>query len=174
MPDTELAAGTCEGVRAVATVIVGHHPIDGDAEALKIGDRLVQSGDRALFFLLGEDRGGGDAVMVVDRDMYELETDASPGGWLPLIAGDAVSYGIEPTEPFDVEMDEFAGRGAFVSRARGLRLERAEQTKTATLEDARDGRLGDADLSCDLRLCVALTAQAFDGSVCGRQSLAWR
>src|SRR5690242_19677563 len=90
--DTQATAGTCKGLRAIATTVVGHHAINGDAEALKIGDCLEERGDRALLFLVREYRGGGHARMVVDRHMDELEADSSGRVWLPLIAGDAMPY----------------------------------------------------------------------------------
>ena len=65
--------------------------------------------------------------MIVDGDVCELPSGAlSPASRIALaatIAGDAVADGIETAELFDVDVDDLAGRGAFVARPGLLRLE---------------------------------------------------
>ena len=96
--------------------------------------------------------------MIVDGDMSELPTHPPCGIRLPFIACDAVTYCIEPAQLFDVQVDDLAGAGTLVTGAGLLRLKSGQQAQAAALENARDGGRGDADLTCDMRLDVALAA----------------
>src|SRR5205085_2633006 len=104
----------------------------------------------------------------------ELPAHALAAAMTAATAGDAMADCIEAPELLDVEMDDLTRRGALVTRARLLWFEGREQTEPAAVDDARDGGCGDADLSCDLRLGVALAAQSLDGGACGGRGLVWR
>ena len=87
---------------------------------------MFEEGDRARSLLVGEDPGGGDAGMVVDGDMAELPSDAALVGVTGSVAGDAVADFPEARQLLDVDVDDLAGGGAFVTRpARLLRFERS-------------------------------------------------
>jgi len=61
--------------------------------------------------------------MVVDADMDELPTQASAMAVADPIAGDAVAGLRETTELFDIDMNDLAGRGAFIAAHRLGRLQ---------------------------------------------------
>jgi hypothetical protein len=73
----------------------------------------------------------------------------------------------------NVEMDYLAGLFALVAWAWLLRLEAGEQAEATMFENARDAGFGDAELSCDVLLGAALTAQSLD-VICGEGDLAWQ
>jgi hypothetical protein len=54
MLDAELAAGRCKCFRAIAAAVVGHHAVDGDAQARKIGDHLRRAVTALSFFSSGK------------------------------------------------------------------------------------------------------------------------
>ena len=84
-------------------------------------------------------------------------------------AGDAMADAVEAAELLDVDVDDLAGLLALVAWPGLLRLEAGEQAEAAALEDARDAGLGDAELSRDVLLGAALTAQSLDGIGCGER-----
>src|SRR5438270_732296 len=89
--DAELPAGTSEQFGAVATAVVGHQAIDGDAQARELGNGRIKRGDRTLLSLVGEDLCGCDARMVIDRDVNKLVTNSSLGVRLVFYSGDESS-----------------------------------------------------------------------------------
>ena len=100
---------------SVARAVVGHHALDADAELGIVGDRGLEEGDGALLALIRHDLDEGDARGIVDADMDVLPTDAAAVALSPAIAGDAVADAVDPSELFDVDMDQFAGMFALVA-----------------------------------------------------------
>ena len=67
----------------------------------------MQEGDGALLALVGQDLGEGDARGVVQADVDELPADAVV--LAGALTGDAVADLLEPSELFDVEVEQLAG-----------------------------------------------------------------
>src|SRR5207249_1260502 len=120
-----------EGEGFVAGAVVGHDTLDGDAEALVVGDGCAQEGDGAFLLFVGKDGSGRNSGVVVDGDVGELPAGPlSPASGVALaaaIAGDAMADGIEPAELFDVDMDDLARRPSLVAWSWLLRLDTREQ-----------------------------------------------
>ena len=106
-------AGLAEGVAAIGRAVVGHDPLDGDAEAGEPGQRPLEEGHGALLALVGQDLGVGEARGVVDADVQEVPADAAL--LAAPVAGDAVADAVDPAELLDVEVDQLAGPLALVA-----------------------------------------------------------
>jgi hypothetical protein len=79
--DAQVAAHLAEGVRSVATAIVGHDARDGDPKASIISHSRLEKRHRAVHRLVGFDLRESDAGMVVNADVDELPADASAPVW---------------------------------------------------------------------------------------------
>ena len=112
--------------------------------------------------------------MVVDRQMHIFPADPAGVALAGPVAGDPVADPIELAELFDVDVDDLAGRGAFIATDRLGRLERRQAVEAQPLEDAADGGRRNADLGGDLLAGMALPAQSLDRRADGRRRLAWR
>ena len=90
-----------------------------------------------------------DAGGIVDADMDELPADAEMAiDHARVSSGDAVSYGADPAELLDVEMDQFAGVLALIT-ADGLRLQGAQLVQSQPAQNTADGGRRDAGLGGD-------------------------
>jgi hypothetical protein len=66
-----------EGARAIAGTVIGHDALRIDAELCIEGQGGGEEGDRSLLFIVGQERGEGDAGVVVDEAVDELPPSAS-------------------------------------------------------------------------------------------------
>lgn len=176
--ETEALAGFAEGDGFVARTVVGHDPLDLDAQACVVGDRgLEEAHGAALSFVL-HDLAEGDPGSIVDTDVDVFPAGsfaASPQVALPgSIAGDAMAYTVELAELFDVDVDQLAGVFALIAPHRLGRFQVAPSIQAEPPQDTADGRWRDTDLGCDLLAGVALPAQRLDFGTCGDRGLAWR
>ena len=105
MFEAESLTGVFEGEGFVAGSVVGHDPLDGDAEAFVVGDGGLEEGDGADGFLVGQDLGEGDPGVVVDGDMDELPALVAAASLAGSVARDAMADLFETTEFFDVDVD---------------------------------------------------------------------
>jgi hypothetical protein len=105
--------GRGEGFRAVAGAVVGHEASNLDAMQCVERDDLNKSGNDAGDLFIGMDAGEAQAGVVVDGDVERL----SSGAFVAIgpIAGAAHPGAHDAAELFDVEVNEFAGRVAFVA-----------------------------------------------------------
>ena len=112
--------------------------------------------------------------MVVDRQMHIFPANPAGVALADPVAGDPVTDPIELAELLDVDMDDLAGRGAFIAADRLGRLEPLQPIEAQAFEDATDGGDRDADFRGDLLAGVALPAQSLNPFAGGRTCLAWR
>lgn len=61
--DPEFSAGVAEVDGSVARAIVGHHALDDDAEACKVGDCSLEEGHGALFAFVRLDLGAREFAL---------------------------------------------------------------------------------------------------------------
>ena len=92
---------------AVGGAVVGHHALDGDAEAGEPGEGALEEGHGAVLALVGQDLGVGQPGGIVDADMQELPAAAAL--LAGPVAGDAVADAVDPAELLDVDVDQLAG-----------------------------------------------------------------
>ena len=85
MFEAELAAGRSEEFGAISGTAIGQDALDLDAMLGVEGEGLVESGQDAGGAFVGEERGEGEAGVVVDGDVETL--DAGAGVALSAIAG---------------------------------------------------------------------------------------
>src|SRR6266568_1699405 len=162
------------GFDSSSSTIVGHDAFHGDAEAFEIGDGGEEQGDGAFVLLVGEDVGTCDTRMIVDRNVNEFPACALAAALAGAASGDAVADAAEAAELLNVEMDYLARLLALVAWAWRLRLEAGEQAEATMFENARDAGSGDAELSRDVLLGAALSAQSLDVIGCSEADLAWQ
>ena len=108
-----------------------------------------------------EETSEGEAGVVVDGDVETFDA----GAWVAegAITGGADAWAMEAAELLDVEVEEFAGRGAFVAQRRRFgRIERREAIEVMTAQDAGESGLGDGEDHHDLSVGASLAAQSED------------
>jgi len=105
-------ANDCAGVElgSVARSVVGHDPLHSHRSSCEPGDRPFQERDARPSCLVGEDLDVGDAAGVIDRDVTALPPRAQLFARADTASsGHPMARTTEPTQPFDVDMDELAG-----------------------------------------------------------------
>ena len=130
-------AGAAKGAADIGRAVVGHHPLDGDAQAGEPGDGALEEGDGTFLALVGQDLGVGKAGGIVDADMQEVPADAAAA--LGPVAGDAVADAVDPAELLDVEVDQLAGPCPLVAEDLRLGVERLEPTEAVAAQDQAHG-----------------------------------
>ena len=91
--------------------------------------------------------------------MDELPTDAAVTvDRARVSAGDAMSYGADPTELFDIKMDEFARLLALIPPDWFCRLQSTQFVQSQPTQNTADGRGRNTCLRGDLLACPALAA----------------
>jgi len=109
--------------------------LDVDAVSRVKGDGLVEGCENAGSFFIGKEAGKGETRMVIDGDVEGFGPRARIA--MGTIAGGA-NAGLKKTaQLFNIQMQEFSGRGAFVTDDRRLgRIERSQAVEAVTLKDA--------------------------------------
>ena len=97
--------------------------------------------------------------MVVDRQVHIFPAPAGLALADPA-AGDPVTDPIELAELLDVDVDDLAGRGAFIAADRLGRLESGKPIEAQPFEDAADGGRRNPDFRGDLLAGVVLPRKA--------------
>ena len=162
MFESELTTGLSKGSREIARAVVGHDPLDLDAQGCVIGHRRLKESDGACFSLVPHHPAKGDARRIVDADMDELPTNTEVTiDHTGLSACDPMTHGTNPAELLDIEMDEFARILALIAANR-LRLESAQLVQAQSTQNPTNGGRRDAGLDRDLLAGPALAAQALD------------
>src|SRR5204863_5885393 len=140
--EAELLAGGGEEFGAIGRAAVGEEALDLDAVAGVKGDGLAEGVEDAGGLFVGEEAGEGEAGVIVDGDVEAL--GAGAGVAVGAVAGGADAGACEAAQLLDVEVEEFARRGAFVTEDRRFwRLQRSEAVEAVTTQDAGKGGLGD-------------------------------
>ena len=149
-----------EVVAAIGGAIVGHDALDGDAMAGEEGQRPGEEGAGALFLLVGQDLGVGEAGSIVDADMDQVPADALL--LAAAIAGDAVADAVDPAELLGVDVDQFARGRPLVTDYRRLGIERRKSAEAEPPEHGANGRERHGELAGNLRPAHALTPEPLD------------
>jgi hypothetical protein len=161
MFEAELKAGGGEGLGLVGGAPVGEEALDADAMSLVEGDGLMESLEDAGGAFIRAEGGESEAGVIVDGDVQGLDA----GAWVALgtVASGADAWAMEAAELLDVEVEEFAGCGAFVAQRRRFgRIERREAIEVMTAQDAGESGLGDWEDHHDLSVGASLAAQSED------------
>lgn len=81
-----------------------------------MSDGGVKESDRAGLLLIGEDLGEGDAGSIIDGDVNILPSRAADA--IAPIVSDAMTWALDASELFDVEVEQFAWMSALVAARR--------------------------------------------------------
>jgi hypothetical protein len=114
MFEAEFVAGGGEEFGAIGGAAIGEELLDGDTVSGVEAEGLVQSVEDAGGAFVREETSEGEAGVIVDGDVETFEA----GAWVALgtVAGGADAWATEATKLLDVEVEEFAGGGAFVAQ----------------------------------------------------------
>jgi len=138
MLEAELVTGGGKEFGAIGRTAIGEDGLDGDAMGLIKGEGLLERGEDAGDFFVGKEGGKSQAGMIINGDVEGL--DAGAGITVGAIAGGADAGLVEAAKLFNIQMKEFAGRGAFVAHHRRLRrIERHQAMEAVASEDAGKG-----------------------------------
>lgn len=116
--DAQVTAGLAPGVLAVGPGVVGQDPFDGDAQGREPGGRPGEEGRAGRGGLVGQVFGVGEAGVVVEGGVQ-----VGPAGAGLVAASFGSAEGLvaaavgDPAELLDVDVDQLARAGAFVSSA---------------------------------------------------------
>ena len=121
MTDAEFRAGTTELARAIATAVVGEQAANADTVLSIKSQGVLQEGDGTLVSLIGQELGEGQAGVVIDGDM-----ESFPAGELGTTATASIAADgnlLVAGHSLDVEMQQIAGEGMFVTHNRRSRMQ---------------------------------------------------
>jgi hypothetical protein len=159
--EAEFMAGSSEEFGAISRAAIGEELLDGEAVSGVEAEGEVQSVENALGAFVREETSEGEAGVIIDGDVETFDA----GAWVAegAITGGAHAWAKKAPELLDVEVEEFAGGGAFVApRRRFGRIERGEPIEVMTAQDAGEGGLGDGENHHDLSVGASLAAQSED------------
>jgi FtsZ-binding cell division protein ZapB len=111
--DAVAGQGIAEQVAFVGRAVVGHDPLDGDAEAFKPSQRPLQERGGTLLSLVGQDLGVGQPRGIIDGHVQRLPAGAALAALAGPVAGDAVADAVDAPELLRVEVEQLA---RFVAR----------------------------------------------------------
>ncbi|MDP9003627.1 MAG: hypothetical protein M3N12_02430, partial [Verrucomicrobiota bacterium] len=159
--EAEFMAGGSEEFGAISGAAIGEELLDGEAVSGVEAEGEVQSVENTLGALVREDTSEGEAGVIIDGDVEAFDTGARVAEGA--ITGGAHAWAEKTTELLDVEVEEFAGGGAFVApRRRFGRIERGEPIEVMTAQDAGESGLGGRENHHDLSVGASLAAQGED------------
>src|SRR5262249_61734994 len=113
--------------------------LDPHAKLGKISTGRLEEADRTLLALISQDLHEREPRRIVDADMDKLPTDAVVAvDRARISSSDTMAYGADPSELFDVEMDEFAWSVALVASDRFGRLQGTQLIQPQTAQNTTD------------------------------------
>jgi hypothetical protein len=134
----QIFAGGGEEFGAIGRATIGEDGLDGDAVGLIKGECLLEGGEDAGDFFIGEKRGKSQAAVVINGDVEGLEAGA--GIAMGTVARGADAGLVKTAQLFNIKMKELAWSGAFVADHGWLgRIERSQAVEAMTLEDTGKG-----------------------------------
>lgn len=161
MTEAQRLAGGGEEFGAIGGALVGEDGLDGDAVSLIESQGLMEGGQDAGSFFIGEKTGESQAGMIINGDVKGLDASA----WIAMgtVAGGADAGLMETAKLFNIQMKQFTGGGAFVTDDWRLgRVERTEAVEAVAAQDAGEGGFGDGQGQEDLSVGTALAAESQD------------
>jgi hypothetical protein len=136
------------------------------------GQRVVQEAGRAFLALVGQQRCEGQARGVVDGDMQVFPAGATLAALAGAIAGDAMSDAVDPTELFDVQVQQLARVLALVANDRRLGVQRPQPAEAEPAQFQPHRRDRQSEAPGDNWTAEPLATQSLDGGGgLGRQAV---
>src|SRR5271155_3928615 len=112
MPHAAASAEVGNKGRTVGRAVVGHDAGDRDPERLEVIEGAHKEGSSGFLALVGQDFGVGQARMVVDTNVGDLEAGA---GTAFLVGASKARDAMEAAELLGVEVEQVAGRGVLIA-----------------------------------------------------------
>jgi len=165
MGEAQFVADGGKGVRAITDSVVGEDGADRHVVAREEGDGFSQRGNHVRDLFIRFDAGKAEAAVIVDGDVDGFDARALAA--VGTIAGAAHARPDEATQFLDVEMEQFAGRGALIPLDGRFRFQVGQAVEVVAAQDPRDGRPRHASLHDDLRVGEAAIAQFDDAPLDG-------
>jgi hypothetical protein len=138
MFEAQLLAGGGKEPGAIRGTAVGEDGLDGDAVGAVKSQSLLESGQDAGDFFVGQEGGESQAGMIIDGDVERLHTRARVA--MGAVAGGADAGLGEAAKLFNIKMQELAWERAFVAEdGRPGRVQGSQTIKSVALEDAGEG-----------------------------------
>lgn len=170
--EAELLTSMGEEFRAISGTAIGEHPLDGDTPGIVEVDGLVESSQSAGDLFIGMKRGESQSTMIIDGDVETFDA----GAWIAdgAIAGGAHSGAREAAQLLDVEVEQLAGKIAFVAQRRSFgRLQSAEAMEAVATQNAGDsGHREIGQEETDLGVRAVMAAQFENALLDGRRGFA--
>ena len=139
--EAQLSTGLGKESGAVGGAAIGEDPLNADAVILVEGDGLMEGSEHAGGLFVGKKTGESEAGVIIDGDVQALDAGARIAVGAISCRPDAGTF--KAAQLLDVEVEEFAGSGAFVADdGRFGRLQRGEPIEAVAAEDAGEGGLG--------------------------------
>jgi len=158
MPHAAASAEVGNKGRTVGRAVVGHDAGDRDPERLEVIEGAHEEGSSGFLALVGQDFGVGQARMVVDTNVGDLEAGA--GTAFLVGASNARADAMEAAELLGVEVEQVAGRGVLIAlNRRRWWVQRAQPGQPGPLEQAAHGGDAELELCGDVLHQHALAAQ---------------
>lgn len=133
------SGGIAEEVRFVPHTIVGHNAAHEDALSCKPASRPCQKIGAGLACFIAQNLHVSHARMIVDGDMNIVI--AKPAASIAaMMAKDAMSYLVETTQFFDIEMDKIARSFSLIASGRFWWCQQIKPVETQPLQSARHSR----------------------------------
>ena len=169
--DFEFAAGGSELVGSVGASVVGEQSANADSVAGIEVEGITEKTDGGLGLLVGQHLGECQAGVVIDGDVQGLEA------WM-LMQASAAAIGAQQNllitgKALDIEVEQIAWEGVFVSLHGRSRMQIAPSAEASVLQDTAHGGWAESGASRDLIAGSMLPAQLDDagdlfGECCAR------
>jgi hypothetical protein len=117
----------------------------------------LQESDRAVLCFVGHNASKADTGSIINSEVDILP--ASAFDQIAAVAGDAMTGPLDAGKLFDVEVNEFAWTSTFIAMRGRRRIEQSETVQLVAAQDARNARLRERALACDLESGHAQSAQ---------------
>jgi hypothetical protein len=140
-----------------------------DTELGEEGESGVEERDDAASGFVWKDGGESEAGVVVDGNV-EIFPAGAAGVVELTVAGDTMARADNASELLDVEMEEVAWSGAFVTGDGRRRFESGEAMEAVAAKNAANGGFGELSLGGDLKARELVTAESEDASDAERMS----
>ena len=162
LAEAELMTEAAKDAGAVTRAVVGEQAADRNAEAGVVIDRGLQKSSRGRGFLVGQDLREGDARVIIDGDM-----DIFPSGTMdaaPPITRNAAADGLKAADFLNVEVEEIAGAGVFVTKHGRRGFEIADAAEVEAAQNAADRGAAESSGQGDPHAGPTLAAQILDAN----------
>ena len=151
MPEARRGEDRVHGPAGVREGVVGHHPLDFDAQAGKPAEGAREEGGTGGAVLGRQDLGMSEPRSIIHSDVQVVRPQAAGAVGLRGIAVDPVADGHEAWQGLEIDMEELARSLPLVARTEPIAPRLLEAAQAGVVQEPADGRHRELELSGDLR-----------------------